>query len=162
MNRDQPRYLKAPFIAAIFAGPIFIAAVFLAFTYLQLPKTIEIEAPSIELGELAGLILGSFVFGWLIAVIPCAIGTAAMAHIGKIYTGTRMVAVWVATGMAVIGVPASLLEGFTPNNAPVNIALTLTGGVCAAICRRFTTWGDAPETEPARPPARAVSPQHPE
>ncbi len=161
MNRDQPRYITAPLIAAVFAGPFFLAAVFLAFTYSQLPKPIEIGSSNIEMGELSGLILGSLFFGWFIAVTPCAIGTAVMAHIGKSFPGTRMVAVWIAAGMAVIGAPAILLGGFSPNYAPLNVALTLTGGFCAALCRRFTTWGEAPLTVPAHAPARAVSQPHP-
>ncbi len=162
MNRTQTRYLKAPIIAAVFAFPIFAAATFFIGIVEQLPNPVAIRQPGETIIELLAIVFGSLLFGWMIAIIPCVIGTAVLANVGRNYPATRFPLFWVFVGTTVIGIPTAIAQDFNPTTATVVIALTLTGGFCAAICRRFTTWFEAPKEEAVRPPARAVSPLHPE
>lgn len=162
MNRTQAGYFKAPIIAAIFALPFFAAVTFLISIIERLPEPVEV----IQLGEtfieLLAIVFGSLLFGWIIAIIPCVIGTAILANLGKTCPAARLLIFWVVVGAAVIAIPTAIAGRFTGDGAFVFIALSLTGGFCAALCRHFTAWVEVSLATPALAPARAVSPPRPE
>jgi hypothetical protein len=158
MKNIEARYFKAPIIAAIFAFPFFAAATFLIEIVERLPKPLAINQPGETIIELLAIIFGSLLFGWMIAVIPCTIGTAILANLGRTYSATRFPLFWVFVGTAAVGIPIAIAQGFTANAATPFTMLTLTGGFCAAICRRFTTWEVGPQVKPDQAPARVISP----
>jgi hypothetical protein len=162
MNRTHARYFKAPIIAAILAFPIFAAVTFLVSIIERLPKPVEVSQPGETFIELIAIVFGSLLFGWVVAIIPCVIGTTVLANLGKTFPATRLPIFWVVVGAGVIAIPTAIAGSFTGDGAFVFMAFTVTGGFCAAICRRFTTWEVGPLAKPNQAPARVISPPRPE
>ena len=147
-NPTRVEYGFGPLFAAIAAGPIFLTALMLGMGYASLPQAIPVD-PDAPLVVLVYLIPATIV-GILLAIIPCMIGCALMAHLGRIVPFMRLPPFWALAGMLPI-VLGIAVTGFESEAAPAYFALLTTGAACALICRKFTCWEDATETAPTAP-----------
>ena len=152
MTDFRTHYTKAPFVASLVAGPVFILSA-AAISGASAPtQAIPITADGIVLFVMmTGIVV---IIGFITALLPTAIGTGIMARIGCASPVSRLPVVWGLVGAASVAVLAWLPDGFGHGNARMGIAMTISGGVCALICRRYTRWIEQEESAET-PPARA-------
>jgi len=116
--------------AAFFAGPIFLFWLGLAF-YVQFTPGAIAVSPGVFLIIPAALV--AMIFGFFLAILPCAIGSMIMVRL----SGNPLVRTPVAWLAAGFSLPIAAFW-FWSGNGDENLlfALAATGGTCALICRR--------------------------
>ena len=125
-------------VASVLAGPIFVGWMLFAGFCAQLPKPVPI---AFDLGIVAAAIPMLFLtmgIGFVLALIPATLGSAAMIWAGERSLAMRTPAMWVIVGAA-LALPLPLLCGWP---AIITFALTATGGSCAAICHDNAVYKD--------------------
>lgn len=149
MKRLFRTHLLGPLIASIAAAAVFLIAYLTVdlVTGSSLPVTNE---PLADVILKSLLVAGAFIvigtpIGILYAIVPNLIGNAVMHWVGSHMVAARAGGTWAIVGALAAGVPAALIAA--SNNAAkegisVTMAFSITGGVCALICRRFTRWVD--------------------
>ena len=116
-----------PFIAALCAGSIFIIAT--AFS-----------VGNVKVGEAIGLLpfllpLGT-IFGFVLAVVPCLLGTVILHALGRGNVGVRLPAFWALIG----GLMGGGALAATSADTSAVIVFSATGTLCALICRSGARW----------------------
>jgi hypothetical protein len=154
--RHEIRLGFGPLMAAACAGPLFIATAFTGSYYVQLPQAVPVSADILYI--LPGLYLLSTVFGFFLAILPVLAGAAIMGWVGKWTAFGRTPALWACVGAAIPAFFALLFWAIDPGNIESEqsgvfvVALIVTGGACALVCRRYVQWVDA---QPSKAPAPA-------
>jgi ABC-type dipeptide/oligopeptide/nickel transport system permease subunit len=156
VNKITPHWVKGALIAPLSAGLIFMTIGGVLALFSELPKPITVEPDA--LAEYVMAMVPAIAVGWIIAIIPCCIGASALAYWGGSNPAARSMALWIITGAAVTITPSLIALGISDEGASVAVVFGTCGTVCAAICRRFTTW-QVIDPQPTRQrPARAVNP----
>lgn len=134
--------------ATLVAGPVFFAAL----------VAIATPMPQVTSTIVASLLLAPLTIGvgGVLAILPVALGTFAMAWLGRHVAPARWHAAWWLAGALfgmTIAAPFGAFEGLA--------MMAVTGGVCAGIARAFVRWGSTQRTpaahgEPARAAARTT------
>lgn len=116
-----------PFVAALAAGAIFVFAATLGEGEWDGGATLGFAALFAPVAA---------IFGFVIAVVPCLVGSAALHALGTVNDGARLPAFWtLAGGLAGGGLIAAVADT-TEMIAP----FAITGALCALICRSGARW----------------------
>ncbi len=125
------------FLAAFVAGPIFVTSMMLAYYISMIPAAVPLSPAMLAM--LPGMII-TVPFGFLLAILPCLIGSALMTWASGLAIGRTRLS-WVAAGsFAPFAATYRLVQ--THDGGIACFALAMTGGMCALICRRYA------ETQP--------------
>ena len=157
MVKIDAQFARAPVIASLIAGPVFLLSAVVTVAVLFPSQAIPVAADSIVTVAMVAVI--TTIIGFLIALLPTAIGTGIMAWVGCASPVSRLPVVWGFVGAATVAVLAWLPDGFGHGNARMGIAMTITGGVCALICRRYTRWIEQEESAAPLPERTTLSPR---
>ena len=123
--------------ACLIAGPVFLTSLVSASLYLKLPQPIVVSAG--EFGAFVVLILPALIVGFLLALIPVTIGTAALFTLGEQNAAFRLPGVWTAVGAA-IGIALVILLQLAGPWREAGFALVVTSAVCARVARNYVNW----------------------
>lgn len=142
--------------AAMLAGPILLIHHTL-FSWMLHPDLVAPMPDSAVIPLILFALLISIPFGFLVAIVPCAIGAWFMAMLGRTNDGMRLPLAWAIVGGAVGSVPY-WITGATTMDAGV-LACIATSASCALICRSGTGWNDDLESPVSAAAPMIVRPQ---
>lgn len=156
-----------PFLAAVCAGPVFAASAAFTAYLAAIPAATPVELSSVYIVPAIATFVFVPLFGTLLAIIPCLLGAAIVGGLGKHAPLFQQPFVWIVAGAltpAVIGLYAFLsLSGFDDVDFGLCLVMTITGAVCAGICRRSAVWSPVDPTValespvPTTPKSQAVA-----
>ncbi len=123
----------SPVVAALLAGPVFAIGMSVA-GWMQAPA--EAIDPHALLPILLFLLPPVWLIGMLLAIVPTFAGTAMMRWAGRGNFAMQMPVAWALAGaLAAGGVTAAFAQ-----DSMATVAMSITGGCCALICRWRVRW----------------------
>lgn len=139
-HRSQiARIAIASGVSAVAAGYIFIVSTGVMRIVDALASG---RAPfGYEMAALAGALLFGWIaipFGFVLAIVPCLVGTAVLTVLGQRLSLVRHPFVWAATGGLAIVIPAGA-QLFAPDGRPV-VGMMIAGIGCALVSRALIRW----------------------
>ena len=123
--------------ACLLAGPVFLTSTALASLYLKLPQPILVSGS--EFGLFLMMMLPALIVGFLLALVPVTLGTAALFALGEKNAAFRLPGMWAAVGAA-SGIALTILFKLEGPWREVSFALVVTSAVCARMARNFVDW----------------------
>jgi hypothetical protein len=153
---------KGVVISSIAAGPIFVTALGGAALYATLPKAIPIGPAVFDFAAISALLgMGLLVlmFGFVLALLPNALGGGVLGTLGLRSEIARIPVIWALVGIGLAAIPVALFPELRIEEAPIGAALIITSALCALIVRRHTKWVVDADEPITRAPASLSPPE---
>lgn len=136
-TRQSP--LLAAWPASVAAGPIFVFSFAAASAFSLLPRPIPVDASVVMLIVIA--LAPSAIVGFIISILPNAIGIHVLSIAGEASETAREPIVWMGVG-GLLGLLFAIVFGAFDGSIPVALALIATSAASAGLCRARIRWED--------------------
>jgi hypothetical protein len=156
MERQIPEFALGVLVAPLMGGPGFMAGLGLMAVVDSFPEAIEVTSKDVAQAFI--FLPMSVIPGWILAILPCLIGTIIMARIGATRRWARAPMIWALAGLLPTMVVCLINIGFTSEALAGILIFGTPSIICALVCRKLTSWRDPLPVmeEPKVPPAVAV------
>jgi hypothetical protein len=143
--RTTSSILAGTVAASLVAGPLLLSSVLASETLLHPGKLYAVNGD--QIGFVLLMLAASAPVGFFFACLPIFFGAATMSWLGRHAPESRSSFVWGAVGVAlasIVSIPFIMVMGPVPdeNPLPLLMAFSISGAICAVICRRMTSWPD--------------------
>ena len=133
-------FLVASAAAVFAAGPI--AGLFYLWLLLATGDPALLSASELGAGDVFAIGAGVWLVVSIVAVLPVAVGTAAMGLLGSRFAWARSYIAWGMTGLVFAGLPAAAIAILAGDVTTLALTVAITGAGCALVSRRFIRWSE--------------------